>query len=560
MKCWAPLGVGLSLFALPTIGQDVAKDVPPSHWAYAAVMDLAAKGLIKGYPADGNFAGGRALTRYEMATVIERVLAHFDDLVAKAGKGDGVSKAELEKLATSIQEIKDLTDEFKKELLVIGSDLSQAKTDIASLKTMVDDLASKVSGLSDKIAAAERHAAEARAAGDRAVAAVDDLKKSTEAQLDKKVSVGNSPSDLAKKYNLRLFGDIQTWYLNPLGKTAGGTVPGTTAIPPGRNYYGGVGDFFRIRRAELGFTGNPAPKVDFYFLFDLCKIPALTGTSSLTSIGANAAQGILQDAFTGYQATPRLRFEAGAQKTGMSEEGNRSSLALYTIERSIMNGLPTSAGRIGYIRDTGAVMRYKAPIGNINLGIWNSNGATQNTIDSDRTKFANVVANYTGTRNLIAGLFGGTNVDNVHPKPSQDRAGYTFLYHNGRHFFESEGAYTLDQSAVPGVAGRSIGLGAYGLYAYSLTRKWQFVAKVDEWDPSVHGSSAGGVALGGYSHHNLNEYTLGVNYYLTGDGSYLNQANSKVQLNFIDEDTQHNGDAFWGIRRQMILTGYSVGF
>ena len=506
--------------------QDVAKDVPTTHWAYAAVQDLASKGLIKGYPADGNFAGGRALTRYEMATIIERVLAHVDDLVSKAGKGDGVSKADLEKLATSLQEIRDLTDEFKKELLVIGSDLSQAKTDIASLKTMVDDLATKVNGLSDRIAVAERHAAEAKAAGDRAAAAVGTLRKDTDDALAKKVSVGNSTSDLAKKYNLRLFGDIQTWYLNPLGKTAGGSAPGSSAVPPGRNYYGGVGDFFRIRRAELGFTGNPAPKVDFYFLFDLGKIPAVTstsaavaGTSVVTGIGANAAQGILQDAFTGYQVTPRLRFEAGAEKTGMSEEGNRSSLTLYTIERSIMNGLPTNAGRIGYIRDTGAVMRYKAPAGNINLGIWNDNGATQNTIDSDRTKFANIVANYTGTRNLIAGVFGGTNIDNVHPKPSRDRAGYTLLYHNGRHFFESEGAYTLDQSAVPGTAGRSIGLGAYGLYAYSLTSKWQLVARVDEWNPALHGSVAGGVTLGGTSQHNLNEYTLGVNYYLSGTGN-----------------------------------------
>lgn len=541
--------------------------MPPTHWAYAAVTDLASKGLIKGYPADGNFAGGRALTRYEMATIVERVLARIDDMVAKAGKSDSISKADLEKVATSLQEVRDLTDEFKKELLVIGSDLIQAKTDIASLKTMVDDLATKVTGLSDRIAATERHAAEAKAAGDKAVAAVDSLKKDTDAALAKKVSVGNSPADLVKKYNLRIFGDIQTWYLNPLGSTAGGTPAGSSAVPPGRNYNGGVGDFFRIRRAEIGFTGNPAPKTDFYFLFDLGKIPATTttsgtvaGTSVVTSVGANAAQGILQDAFLGYQATPRLRFEVGAEKTGMSEEGNRSSVALYTIERSIMNGLPTNAGRIGYIRDTGAVMRYKAPVGNINLGIWNDNGATQNTVDNDRTKFFNLVANYTGTRNLTVGLFGGTNIDNVHPKPSRDRAGYTFLYHNGPHFFETEGAYTLDQSAVPGVAGRSIGLGGYALYAYSLSRKWQLVGRLDEWDPAVHGTSAAGIALGGASHHNLNEYTVGINYYITGSGAYQNQANTKIQLNFIDEDTQHNGNAFWGVRRQMILTNYSVGF
>ena len=32
-------------------------DVDPNHWAYAAVNDLAAKGLIKGYPPSGYFFG-----------------------------------------------------------------------------------------------------------------------------------------------------------------------------------------------------------------------------------------------------------------------------------------------------------------------------------------------------------------------------------------------------------------------------------------------------------------------------------------------------------------------
>src|SRR5580698_5153337 len=109
-NCWSLMCACLCFVSLPSLGQDVGKDVPPSHWAYAAVSDLASKGLIKGFPADGNFAGGRALTRYEMATIIERVLAHVDDLVSKSAKGDGVSKADLEKLATSIQEIRDLAD------------------------------------------------------------------------------------------------------------------------------------------------------------------------------------------------------------------------------------------------------------------------------------------------------------------------------------------------------------------------------------------------------------------------------------------------------------------
>ena len=41
--------------------QEVGKDVKPDHWAYAAIQDLAKKGLIKGYPPDAHFLGNRAM-------------------------------------------------------------------------------------------------------------------------------------------------------------------------------------------------------------------------------------------------------------------------------------------------------------------------------------------------------------------------------------------------------------------------------------------------------------------------------------------------------------------
>src|SRR5437868_1028661 len=74
----------LSLLAgrAPSIAQ-VALDIPKDHWAYAAVNDLAAMGLIKGYPPDGKFLGDRTLTRYEMATIVQRVLQRVDDLSSK---------------------------------------------------------------------------------------------------------------------------------------------------------------------------------------------------------------------------------------------------------------------------------------------------------------------------------------------------------------------------------------------------------------------------------------------------------------------------------------------
>ena len=45
----------------PAAGQPFA-DTPTHHWAYDALAQLAAKGLIQGYP-DGTFKGDRTLTR-----------------------------------------------------------------------------------------------------------------------------------------------------------------------------------------------------------------------------------------------------------------------------------------------------------------------------------------------------------------------------------------------------------------------------------------------------------------------------------------------------------------
>src|SRR5207244_1016178 len=66
--------------AVPVAAQNAPPDVPPGHWAYEAVRDLANKGLVKGYP-DGKFLGKRTLTRYEMATIIQRLLQTVDDMV-----------------------------------------------------------------------------------------------------------------------------------------------------------------------------------------------------------------------------------------------------------------------------------------------------------------------------------------------------------------------------------------------------------------------------------------------------------------------------------------------
>ena len=49
-------------------------DVPADHWAYDAVTQLAADGVVTGY-GDGKFKGDKNITRYEMAQIVAKAMA-----------------------------------------------------------------------------------------------------------------------------------------------------------------------------------------------------------------------------------------------------------------------------------------------------------------------------------------------------------------------------------------------------------------------------------------------------------------------------------------------------
>ena len=69
-------------------------DVPAGHWAYDAVAQLAADGVIEGY-GDGTFRGDQSITRYEMAQMIAKAMAK---------NPSGVDKAMLDRLAAEFRE------------------------------------------------------------------------------------------------------------------------------------------------------------------------------------------------------------------------------------------------------------------------------------------------------------------------------------------------------------------------------------------------------------------------------------------------------------------------
>ena len=98
---------GLILCALITLWSGTGRaaplfpDIPEQHWGRDAVATLSAKGLVEGYP-DGTFKGDRAMSRWEVATVVARFLAQTDSLYKTfATKSE---KAELKKLVEALSE------------------------------------------------------------------------------------------------------------------------------------------------------------------------------------------------------------------------------------------------------------------------------------------------------------------------------------------------------------------------------------------------------------------------------------------------------------------------
>ena len=90
-------------------------DVPADHWAYDAVSQLAADGVIEGY-GDTTFRGNQNITRYEMAQMIAKAMAKTDVSAS--------DKALIDKLAA----------EFSDELNTLGVRVSNLERNADKVK------------------------------------------------------------------------------------------------------------------------------------------------------------------------------------------------------------------------------------------------------------------------------------------------------------------------------------------------------------------------------------------------------------------------------------------
>lgn len=212
------LVVMVLLLATPLFAQGPFNDVPTDHWAYDAVNKLQKDGIVIGYP-DGTFGGKRAMSRYEFATAIARILPllnpNMDQYATKselqnAIAGIKVPEVDLSKYATKadLDAIKKLVDEFRDEIAALGVDVDALKRDVAALCARVDAL--------------EAEQKRVRFTGDVNVFGIGTAtEKGVPFDLDERRTTGFSTNPAAKRDTvIRNIGVVKDFDLNIVGKVS----------------------------------------------------------------------------------------------------------------------------------------------------------------------------------------------------------------------------------------------------------------------------------------------------------------------------------------------------
>ncbi|MGQ9525172.1 MAG: S-layer homology domain-containing protein, partial [Armatimonadota bacterium] len=181
-------------------------DIHPDHWAHDAVEYLASRGLVLGYP-DGSFLGNRALTRYEMAALVKRVLDQIDQQLQHPAErpsqpATAVSPEDLDR-------VRRLVEEFKVELTVIGTRMDEVSRNLAALQQQVQEWRAE---LDEAKAAAESALEEAKAAKAQA----NEIQATV---ADKAESEQVLHQDVEKLKKLKLSGYIQARFRSAEGET-----------------------------------------------------------------------------------------------------------------------------------------------------------------------------------------------------------------------------------------------------------------------------------------------------------------------------------------------------
>lgn len=112
-------------YAQPKLSFD---DVPQDHWAADSVESLRSVGMLEGFP-DGAYYGNLALSRYQMAVLLDRMLT----LARQEAQSEGLSISEISALQQQIDQLNAILSQSVQSL--IGPDASLLNNDFSNNRT-----------------------------------------------------------------------------------------------------------------------------------------------------------------------------------------------------------------------------------------------------------------------------------------------------------------------------------------------------------------------------------------------------------------------------------------
>jgi hypothetical protein len=276
-------------------------------------------------------------------------------------------------------------------------------------------------------------------------------------------------------------------------------------------------DSYRLRKADLKFSGLIAPALSWRVSFDAAKSITLTTThteieDSLALAGASVDQRtrMLQDAALTMKVNPQLSFDIGQQIIPLSLEGTISTANVETVERTLFVSERSRAIGLGDIREVGVSANGRVEALEYHVGLFNETGEAAGTTDPNDQK--TVMARLAYHVPFVPGLqVGGSGGFQGGPSAQRRERGATEVQYKTTSF-------TLRAETMAARDGALRRFGWYGLGVYRPTKQWQFAARYDSWDRDRTGESAVTNAL---QHH----VVLGA--------SYLFDQTAKVAFNIV---------------------------
>jgi hypothetical protein len=241
-----------------------------------------------------------------------------------------------------------------------------------------------------------------------------------------------------------------------------------------------IKDGYRLRKADLKFSGDISLRLRWRIAFDAAKALTLTKTISpadslaLSDASIDQRSRMLQDAAITYRVNRQLQIDVGQQIVPMSYEGTIPSAKVETIERTLFISEHSRAVGLGDVRDIGVAANGFLNMVEYHVGVFNEMGDGAGTTDPNDQKA--VVARVAIKPPWFPGFqFGGTGgYEGGPPVQHRERGAGEILYAVPRFMVRAEVMQARD-----GFLHR---LGWYGLSAFRATPRLQFTARFDSWD------------------------------------------------------------------------------